>query len=158
MSKKNIPVWLKILGAIGGFALANIAGCAVINAKNTKKMNKHGNENNMMYTVTMGQKSVEIEKDIQNAYITCLTGSMRLTMPEEPTHKHIYINLCTFLGRVHLDLPVGVQVLLEGDSHLELVRNAFLDYEDLDDLPTIHIVRKNILSELVIRAVKHWNA
>ncbi len=136
--------------------VANIAGMTLINKENSKKVARHNDENNLMYSVCMGKKDVEISDSINNSYLVCLTGSMTIHMPKKPMHKDVYIDLTSVFGNVTINLPVGVKTEYDGWGQMEMIQDVLPHYEEEEDMPTVHITRRAIASKILLRCMTSW--
>lgn len=150
--KKKTPGIVKFFALVGGFALANIAGTAVAYVRNMCKMKENDCQYKAMHSVMMTKGVVNLGEDIQKAYLTCMTGAMDINIDKMPVNDDVYIDLVAALGIVKINLPVGVNVVFDGDCAGECLKNLVPDsYEE--DAPTIHIIRHNVAVKLVVREV-----
>lgn len=139
-------VLLKLFVAAGGFVVANFAGCFALARVNTKKMKEHEDANNLMTTSVFGKRNVEVAEDTQNAYISCLTGGLDITI-EKPVHESMYVEIFSALGKVNVYLPAGVNVFCDGIGLFTMIKDDTNLYED-GEVPEIHIVSKGFASKL----------
>lgn len=143
MSEKNKGTGLKaVLGFIGGFFLANIAGSAYLALSAGKKMKSKENGNNMLYSVALGKKHLDVKPDTDHAYINCLNGMAEIELSELPINYDLYIELGSILAVFAIKLPEGIRVCIEGTGSHDVVNNMY--GEDIDkSLPTVHILIDN---------------
>lgn len=123
--KKGTPFIVKFLGLIGGFVLANIAGTAAVYVRNMKKMKENDCQYKAMHSVTMNKGVVSLSGDIQKAYLTCMTGIMDINFTEVPVNDDVYLDLISVLGKVNVNLPVGVNVDLTETVYAKRSRMLF---------------------------------
>lgn len=150
--KKSGSGLLTFFAVVGGFVLANIAGTAAVYARNMKKMKENDCQYKAMHSFTMNKGVVNLSGDIQKAYLTCMTGIMDINFTEVPVNDDVYLDLISVLGKVNVNLPVGVNVDFDGDGVCEKIKNAIPDY--IDGAPTVHIIRHNVAARMVVRAVQ----
>lgn len=150
--KKKLTGLKVILGVVGGFFAANMAGTAYLSASAGKKMKANSNGNNMMYSVALGTKKVDVKADTDHAYINCVTGVAEIEVTDIPSHYDMYIELGSIFAVYAIKLPEGLRVSIEGNGHHSIVNNQY--GEDIDkSLPTVHIVVENARCS-VINVVK----
>lgn len=143
MSKKRKHTGLKIaLGTIGGIIGANVAGTAYLSASAAKKMKEHEDGNNMMVSVSLGKKKIDIKPDTDRAYINCVSSATEISLDSLPINYDLYIELSAFCSVIAIKLPADVRVSLEGTGSNDVINNLYGDEEDCS-LPTVHIVRNN---------------
>lgn len=152
-SPKKTNGILSFFKLIGIFVSANFIGVLLRGRKNSKDMKKHENQHNLMYSVSLGKDSVEVKKDIQNAYFTCCSGRLDVDFLNAPINKDVYIDLFSVFGSITITLPDDVAVEFEGYGHCEKLRNTLPEYEDTD-IPVIHIKRKCFFSELTVQTYR----
>ncbi|MCQ2525744.1 MAG: hypothetical protein MJ130_03180 [Lachnospiraceae bacterium] len=150
--KKGTPFIVKFLGLIGGFVLANIAGTAAVYVRNMKKMKENDCQYKAMHSVTMNKGVVSLSGDIQKAYLTCMTGIMDINFTEVPVNGDVYLDIVSFIGKVNVNLPIGVNVDFDGDGMCESLKNVVPEY--YEEGPTVHIIRHNFATKLSVRAVQ----
>lgn len=138
----------KLLGVAAGYAVANVAGTVAWYALKRKEMAEHENENNLMQAIALGKNSVVIKGNTDNAYIACLSGCVDINFEGEPEKENVYINLFSVLGKVTLNLPEGAKLELEGEGRCEKIQDNRLEEEE--GRFTVHVVRQNTLTELVV--------
>lgn len=158
MSKrsKETSALLIVLGIIGGFVAANLAGTAISYHKNKKKMEQHENQHNQMHSVTMGKINVEVGEKTKNLFLTCLSGKAVVNMNRIPENKEVNVELLSVFGNVVINVPFGVKVVCEGEGYFEQLRNVAGELEE-DGVATIYIHRKSLFSNLTIRPVRRWS-
>ena len=96
MSKKGNPIakcLLTTLTLAGGFIAANVGAVAATCARNTKKMEQHREENNMMYAYLFQREVLEVGSE--NVEIT------------------------SFCSRLDIDLPFDVTINCQGSNELD---------------------------------------
>ena len=145
MSKKS-PVKSIFTGicALAGCAFfANVAVVFASSRKNAEKIEKHPNENNYMEAVMLQKTTIEIKPEVQNAYITVMSGAADIVVPR-PEHDVMNIDITSVLGRVNIDLPVDVTVKSEGSTHLNY------NQEGAEGAPVINLLVKDSASSLTI--------
>jgi len=150
--KKGTSAIVSVLGFIGGFALVNIAGTAVAYIRNMAKMKENDCQFKAMHSITMNKGAVNLSEDIQKAYLTCMTGMMDVNINDVPVNNDVYIDIVSVLGIVNINLPVGVNVDFDGDGICESLKNVVPDY--IEDAPTVHIIRHDAGTKLVVRSVQ----
>ena len=145
MSKKS-PVKSIFTGicALAGCAFfANVAVVFAASRKNAEKIEKHPNENNYMEAVMLQKTTIEIKPEVQNAYITVMSGAADIVVPR-PEHDVMNVDITSVLGRVNIDLPVDVTVKSEGSTHLNY------NQEGAEGAPVINLLVKDSASSLTI--------
>lgn len=153
---KETSALLIVLGIIGGFVAANLAGTAVSYHKNKKKMEQCKEEYNQMHSVTMGKNNVEVGEKTKNLFLTCLSGKSVVTFNRIPENKDVNVELFSVFGKVVVNVPFGVKVICDGEGQFEQLRNVAEELE-ADSTATIHIHRKSLFSNLTIRPVRRWS-
>ena len=113
---------------------------------NAKKLKKHENANNLMTTSVLGKRKTELAGHIQNAYISCLTGGLDITIAK-PVHESMYIEIFSAFSKVNVYLPVGVNVFFDGTGLFTMIKDDTNLYED-EEVPEIYIVSKGFASKL----------
>lgn len=158
MSRKNkgTSVLLVLLGIIGGFVAANLAGTAISYHKNKKRMKQHENQHNQMHSVTMGKINVEVGEKTKNLFLTCLSGKSVVNFNRIPENEEVNVELFSVFGKTVINVPLGVNVVCEGDGYFEQLRNIAGELKE-DGAPTICIHRKSLFSNLTIRPVRRWS-
>lgn len=153
MGKKKCSVFsvgLKLVGTITGVAAAfvgsNVAVGCLLYHKNMKKMNQQENQNNLMNTVFLGNKTVEINKDTHNAFVTCLTSNVKVMLPM-PAQEKMTIEIFSMFSNVNLVCPEGVNLSFEGSGIINVAPELVHD-EEIQGAPEIRIVRKMIASNV----------
>ena len=145
MSKKS-PVKSIFTGicALAGCAFfANVAVVFASSRKNAEKIEKHPNENNYMEAVMLQKTTIELKPDVQNAFITVMSGAADIVVPR-PEHDVMNIDITSVLGRVNIDLPVDVTVKSDGSTHMNYTQ------EGEEGAPVINLLVKDSASSLTI--------
>ncbi len=138
MSDKKKRTGLKaVLGIVGSFFAANVAGVAYLTLSAAKKAKNTKSGNNMMYSVAMGKKKLEVKPDTDRAYINCVTGVTEIEINELPS-KNMDIELGAFCSVFALKLPAGLKVEIEGTGHRNVINNLYGEAAE-ENLPTVHI-------------------
>ncbi len=152
--KKSTPGIVQFFAWIGGFVVANIAGSAAVYVRNMSKMKKSESQFNAMHSVTLGKNVVNLSKDIQNVYISCMSGIADINFNEDLANDDVYLDIVSVLGKVTVNVPINVKVVFDGDAICEQIKNSTLDMED-EDVPTLHIIRHSAFAKLVVRPFKN---
>lgn len=142
---------IKIVAGFAGFAALNIIGMKIRCGLVMKSMNRHQNDNNVMHSEVMGKGSMDVNGDANNVFITCLTGSMDINLKAVPKSKEIFVDLCAILGKITLNLPPGALIRYEGAGSFERILDLRGEEEDKEKLYTVHLQRKNVFSEIIIK-------
>ena len=141
----------KITAGFAGFAALNIIGMKIRCDRVMKRMSRHQNENNVMHSEVLGKGSMDVDEDANNVYATCLTGSLDVNLKAVPKSKDIFIDLCAVLGKITLILPPGAVIKYEGVGSFERILDQRTEEEDKEKSYMVHLSRKNVLSEIIIR-------
>lgn len=154
--KKSTKV---ILGCVAAVLGVNAAGVASLSAASSKKMNENAEGNsNVMYSTALGTKKVDINPDIDHAFINCVTGVTEVNLNERPEKDDLYIEIGAICSVIAISLPSNVRVSLEGEGTHEAINYLYptdYDEEDTDNLPTVHVVRNTSLcTTLVVKENK----
>ena len=134
---------LVVLALGGGFFLTNVGLAAALGARNARKLEEHGDENNSNYAYLFQKTEHCIKPDAQNVFITNLSGSLDIVVPR-PEADVMNIKITSVIGRVNIDLPVGVRVNCEGSNHLNYSE------EGAEDGPVINLKVTDHLTSLTI--------
>lgn len=124
MKNKVVSVLGKALAGLGGFVLANVAGCVIVGRMNMDKIKNHENANNLMHSTLFGKKEITLNPDTDNAYISIFTSCVDITIPK-PEHENMNIELFSVFSKVNITLP--------------------------EDAPEVHIVQKGFGSKVIYK-------
>lgn len=138
----------KVVKAALGVTAVNFVGMLLRSEVVNKKMEAHKDENNAMYSVTFAKGNTTLSEDVNNVYLTCLTGSLTATFAE-PKNQDINVDLCAVCSKVTLLIPAGVKVVFDGIGRLEKL-NDLRTASEGEFTTTLHIYRSVIGAEIVI--------
>lgn len=132
-----------LLALGGGFFLTNVGLAAALGIKNSKKMEENSDGNNNSNYAYVFQKTEHcIKPDTHNAFITNLSGSINIIVPR-PENDVMNIDVTSIIGKVNIELPVGVRINCEGSNHLQFE-------EGPEDGPVINLKVTDYLTSLTI--------
>lgn len=151
MSSNNKNGLLAFIGIVAGLASASIAGIQYLNRKTVEKMNDNEGQFNTMHSVLFNNLNVEVEENIDNAYLNCIFGNMEVST-EIPVTENLHIEIFNLFGNMVLNVPEGVNVLFDAD---EVVANTISDLDECaDDAPSILITGKSIFGNVIIHRLE----
>lgn len=151
MAKKGSFIG-KVLGVAAGYAAVNMAGVGIWYAQKKKQVMEHENESNLMQAIALGSNKVLLKNNIQNAYISCLSGSVTIDFEGQPEHEDIFVDLFSALGKVTINLPEEAALDLVGEGRFENVQDNRPE-EEKESRYTVHVTRQSTLTALVINSV-----
>jgi len=138
---------LAFVGVVAGLASAAVAGVKYLNRKTMEKMEENDGQFNTMHSVFFNNLNVEIEDNIENAYLNCILGNLEVKTAV-PVYENLHIEIFNLFGNFTLYVPEGVNVLFDAQ---EIKANVFSDLEECDDdAPSILISGKCIFGNVVI--------
>ena len=144
MSKKSNPIAKCILTTLtlaGGFLAANIGAVAATCARNSKKMEQHKDENNMMFAYLFQREVLEVGPDTQNAYVTVLNSYVDISIPK-PEKEVMNVEITSFCSRLNIDLPFDVKINCQGSNEL-----AFSNEGEAES-PVINLIIRDFATNL----------
>ena len=144
--RKSTSVLAKLIVGAGAFVLAVFAAGICICKRNMKNANRNENQKNQVYSVSFTKGKVDVNNDSDNAYITCLTGELDITVPK-PVKEKMNIEITSFLACVRIHVPADVKVTCDGP----LPSKNDLSVEEVSDmelLPEIHFTVKSKVSKV----------
>lgn len=135
----------KLLGhalvATAAVVLANAAAGVCVGILNTKKAEKHENQNNIVQSMILGVDKLDVKPDTNNAYYACFMGSMTINVPK-PEGKLMTIDITSFMASVKVHVPAGVKVTYEG------LINSEIGAPEQEGLPEVRFVVKGKASRI----------
>lgn len=154
MAKAKKTSLVKLIGIRGiailsGFVAANIAGMKIRYNSVIRKMNQN-DQNNLMNSQVMGKGSMDIGEDVQNVYITCLSGGMDARLNAVPKKGEIFVDLFSVAARVTLALPKGARIEYDGAGSFTSIKDI-RESNDEENLYTVYLYRRSVMSKIVIK-------
>lgn len=156
-SKKNKTlkkIGFKATAAVAGFAALNIVAVKIRCALVMKKMNKNSDGNRLMHSEVFGKGSVEVNPDVNDVYLTCLTGAMDVYLKDVPKDKDIHIDLCSAFANVKLILPPGAVIKFDGVGSFERILDTREDSEEKEKLYTVYLKRRSAFAQVLVENIK----
>lgn len=144
--KKAFSVTSKVLIGVGALALGNVIAGICIGKNNLKKIEKTENQNNFVHTEILKKGKVCVSADVDNAYITCISGMMDITIPK-PEHNKMYVEVTSFFSNLRISVPENVRVIYDGTCGIKTIRDTAM-FPDIESLTEIHIVIKSKYSKV----------
>lgn len=143
----------KVVKAV--LAIAAINGVLYVLSKQknqAEKKNESKNENSeiKVHDVFMNAKQIKVEDEFQGIVLKSVMSGVEIDLRNAIIKKDVYITCKNIMSGISIRVPAGVNVKLENKDILSGTDNAVPEYEG-EEVPTIYIEAKSILSGLAIR-------
>lgn len=148
--KKVGLFFAKVMGVFAGLALANFAGVGVRCVKSMRKMDKHKDKKNMMHSLALNSGKFTVEPDVDNAFLTAMTGKLKAVIEEQPKGREINVDLFAVFSNVTLVIPDNANVIFDGIGVCMNVNDVRTD-KDVEKTFTVRINRKCYFTNLTVK-------
>lgn len=148
-SKKSLGIVAKAAIATGTVLAVHLGSFFGSCFYNMKRMEKHSDKNNMMHAEALGRGKIDIESDIDCAYITGMISSSEIELLGVPASGELTIDMTMCAGRATLVLPAGARVEYEGTGIFEKLIDTRAIREEEPGYKVL-IKRRSCFSKIVL--------
>lgn len=141
MEKEIAAIGAKILFGIGAVLALDVIAGAVMSHFNMKKIKSKQGQSNYSHFNTLGKAKLNIDNKTDNAYLSCLTGELDVTLSKPKADMCVEITAVMACVKIHI--PSGVQVSYS-DASSEMKK----DTDAQTKLPEIRFCVNSIASNV----------